>query len=107
MRLINWMTATPSPGKHFTEPSVTVPGQTLPLKVLLERYVRGGDVQVFPGVYDDVLPDNIEKMDVFERLELASALKSVVKTKVVKGLKPEPIPLPEPSADKEDQTSPA
>lgn len=58
-------------------PSLTVPGQTLPLRQLVERYIRGGDVEVFSGFYDegDDIPDNIERMSEIERLDYARDLK--------------------------------
>lgn len=62
---------------HFKGPSLTIPGQTLSLRDLLERYVMSGTVETHRGVYDSDLdlPDNIEKMDVFEKLDLAKNIR--------------------------------
>lgn len=59
----------------FTQPSLTVPGQTLSLRELLERYVVSGTVETHRGVYDMELPENFEKMDVFEKLDMAAQLR--------------------------------
>lgn len=55
------------------QPSLTVPGMTLSLKQLVERYTRGGNVAMFNPVYTDDLdiPDNLERMDPMERLDHA------------------------------------
>ncbi|AXL15344.1 hypothetical protein [Microviridae sp.] len=64
----------------FTQPSLTVPGQTLSLRELLERYVMGGQIEQFKGVYDgdSDLPDNLEQMDTFEKLDLARNLRESI-----------------------------
>lgn len=65
-------------GEIFTMPSKTVPGMTLGLPELLERYVRNPDsVARFTPVYsdDDDIPDNIERMDEMERIDLARDIK--------------------------------
>jgi len=66
-------------GEKFTLPSLTIPGQTLSLKELLEKYVRGQDVTVFEGVYnDDDIPDNLELMTEIERIDAARNLKDAI-----------------------------
>lgn len=70
-------------GEVFTKPSQTIPGQSMPLQDLLERYVRGQDVKVFSGQFgvDEDLPDGIENMDPFERAEYAQDLANAVANK--------------------------
>lgn len=55
-------------------PSQTVPGMTLSLRDLVERYTRGLDVQMFQPVYDgddDFMPPNLDKMTEIERIDLS------------------------------------
>lgn len=63
----------------FTLPSLTIPDQTLSLKDLLARYVRGQDVPTFEPVYIDDetgVPVNFEKMTIQDRLDLAKEVKN-------------------------------
>lgn len=61
-------------------PSLTVPGMTLSLQQLLEKYVQGGDVAMFPPVYaGDVIMPNIERMTVQDRLDLSRELAIAIK----------------------------
>jgi len=64
-------------GEVFTKPSQTVPGMVPDLRDLIDRYVRGEHVEQFNPVYidNDLVPDNFERMDVFDRAELAHELK--------------------------------
>jgi len=64
-------------GEVNTLPSCTIPDQALSIKEMLARYVRGQSVETFTPVYTDneFIPDNLERMDVFERAELAKQLK--------------------------------
>lgn len=55
-------------GERFFGPSLTIPDQSLPLKVLLERYTVGGEVELFPGVYSEDVPP-FEYMSTIERVE--------------------------------------
>lgn len=69
----------PSEGQIFTDPSLTIPGQSLSLRELLERYVISGTTETFKGTYtgeeETEIPDNIEKMDRMEKLDLARDLR--------------------------------
>jgi len=73
----NYSNYKPSKGEVFIKPSLTVPDQSLPLKTLLERYVRGGDVVQFPAVYTGE-DDNIEldKLSTIERVELLNEIRN-------------------------------
>lgn len=55
-------------------PSMTVPNMTLGLVELVQRYTRGFELPIQKGTYDDSEFGDIEKMDVFDRLELARAM---------------------------------
>lgn len=67
------------PGERNNAPSMTVPGQTLPIRTLVERYRRGADVAVFNGTYtedEDVV--GISKLDKVDRAQLALDVKHTV-----------------------------
>lgn len=60
-------------GEVNTEPSLTVPDMSLPLKTLITRYRRDG-TEFLEGVYtgdDPDLPDNFEHMDKMQRIDFA------------------------------------
>lgn len=66
-------TIKPDEGFGAFGPSQTVPDMALPLKTLLERYVRGQDVATFKTEYEteeeaENFPD-ISKMDKLERID--------------------------------------
>jgi len=65
----------------FSLPSMTIPGQTLSLKQLLERYVRGETITTFSPTFsgDDDLPDGIEKLDPMDRIDMARNIKAAIK----------------------------
>jgi len=75
-------------------PSKTVPGQTLSLKTLLERFTRGQGVETYTPIYDDsgTYPDNLERMDKMEKLELARGIKSKIKEVQSRPKPQKPIP---------------
>lgn len=66
-----------------TLPSQTVPGMTMSLRQLVERYTRGEPVPAFTPVFvgdDDVIPDNLERMDVQDKLMLSKDLADAIQT---------------------------
>lgn len=66
-------------GEVFTLPSLTIPGQSLSLQELLDRFVRGSDIPEFEGEFtEDPFLDNVERMDFDERAELRQQLSSVI-----------------------------
>lgn len=80
--IVNWQTY--SMGVHNAigetneKPSKTVPGMAESLHSLLARLVRGENVTVYPGTYtgdDESIPDDLERMDFSQRLELAGEIK--------------------------------
>jgi len=100
--LVNWSnyqgTSNPRTEPKNTEPSKTVPGMTLSLRDLLDRYIKGGSVAVFEGQYDAFdVPDNIERMDPMERLELSREIGASLEHHRTKPNKPLPAPQPEPA----------
>lgn len=86
--IVNWATYAEGdhnvPGERFTKPSQTVPGQTLSLKEIIERFVRRGEtLPSLGGVYageETDFPDDLERMDQLDRLELAQNLGSAIKS---------------------------
>lgn len=60
-------------GFEFKKPSLTVPGQVLPIRTVLDRFRRGQSVQSFNPVYNPDLPPGYEAMDKIERIEAARA----------------------------------
>lgn len=82
MKVINWRNYGGPKLTAFELPSLTIPDQTLSLKELLSRYVRGADVPVFEPVFIDDesgVPINLEKMTKQEKMDLAREQKEVVK----------------------------
>lgn len=56
-----------------TKPGLTVPGQILPIRTILERFRRGQSVQSFAPVYNPDVPPGYENLDPIERIEAARA----------------------------------
>lgn len=82
--IVNWYTASPAGGAHMNPvgevnnlPSKTIPGQTLGLAQLLERFARGENITTFQPVFSDDpdLPDGVENMSIFEKLDMSNAIK--------------------------------
>lgn len=59
------------PYRFSDKPSLTVPGQVLPIRTVLDRFRRGQSVQSFNPVYNPDLPPGFENMDKIERIEAA------------------------------------
>jgi len=59
-------------------PTLTVPGQVLPIRTIMDRFRRGQSVQSFTPVYNPDLPPGFESMDKIERIEAARAQKASV-----------------------------
>lgn len=82
--IVNWATyhlVHNREGERFSKPSKTVPGMAESLHSLLRRLVRGENVTVYEGVYtgeDEVVPDNLERMDFAQRLDLADELRGSI-----------------------------
>lgn len=53
--------------------SMTIPGQTLSLKQVQERFRRGQSVNVqsYPAVYNPLIPPGLENLNVLDRKDLA------------------------------------
>jgi len=92
--------------EQFTNPHQTIPGQSVPLKTLLERYTLGQDVKTFAPEYDGTgdVPINIERMDPMERLDAARQIKEAIEAH---RRKPAPQPAPDPHPKPEPPTPPA
>lgn len=75
------------------KPSLTIPGQTLSLKVLLERFTRGQHVETFTPVYDDgQFPPEIERMDKLDKLDYARQLREGIAEVQNRATRPKPSP---------------
>lgn len=82
--------------EEFHLPSKTIPGMTLSLKQLLERYTKGQDVTTFTPSYNDDpdIPAGIEKMDKFEQLDLARDIRAGIDDFRRKKETPKSVPAP-------------
>jgi len=71
-------------GEPKTElPSKTVPSQVLPLRTLVERYMRGQSVETFGGTYsEDESFADLDRLDATERLDY---LREQVKPAIERG----------------------
>lgn len=87
-------------------PSLTVPGQVLSIRTVLDRFRRGQSVQSFSPVYNPDIPPGFENMDKIERIEAARVQRSSVE-RMRKALSakqkrdsmpPAPVPASEPPA---------
>lgn len=73
MRIRTIFNTLPEEGERFTQPSLTVPDQTMSIREILNRYARGlpvGGSRIATFDEDDDLPD-IKTLDLTERQELA------------------------------------
>lgn len=60
-----------------TLPSKTVPGQDMPIKELVDRYVRGQNVETFTPTYTDEIDPQYFKMD---KQDAAMAARTLART---------------------------
>lgn len=58
-------------GYECKKPGLTVPGQTLSLRSVLDRYRRGQSVQTFSPVYNPEMPVGYENLTKIEKIEMA------------------------------------
>jgi len=96
----------PARGQTFVKPSQTIPGMVPSLRDLIERYTRGEGIEQFNPVYtdSDLIPDNLERMDVFERMQYSKDLKESIaferqklgRAKAEKTAEPNPVPEKKP-----------
>lgn len=107
MSYVNQATYVGATKEVNTSPSVTIPGQTLSLRQLLDRYVRGQSVEVFEPVYDDTMPEGIEHMDKFDRLDMAREIKTAIKRHQEKPAPQPPVPEPPAPAPAPDPPAPS
>jgi len=63
--------------------SITVPDQDIPLRTLLDRHLKGGQVTQYKPVYlddDQTIPDGFERMSVIDKAAMAKGLSDFVTT---------------------------
>lgn len=115
MRFVNAFTYVQPTGEINDLPSCTQPEMTMPLKEILARYTRGGEIATLTPVYQghddfDENPD-IMKMDAMERLQYAAELKQSIhdyqnrqqeSPPKTEQKEPVPDPKPEPAKASED-----
>jgi hypothetical protein len=65
-------------GERNVLPSLTVPGMTLSLRELLDKYVRGENVSMFEPIYSDdgSIPDDLERLSPTERIDMAREIRA-------------------------------
>jgi len=66
-----------------TLPSLTVPGMTLSLRDLVQRYTRGESVPTFTPQFhgdDELISQDLERMDVQDKLMLSKQLGNAIQT---------------------------
>lgn len=94
-KIVTWHSYVKPPGQVFTEPSLTQPDQSLSLKTLISRMVRGQDVTSHQPVFtDDPMMMEIAKMDAVERTQMAREVRSYVRKGVAPPPDPDPVPAP-------------
>lgn len=63
--------------------SITVPDQDIPLRTLLDRHLKGGQVTQYKPVYlddDQTIPDGFERMSIIDKAAMAKGLSDFVAT---------------------------
>lgn len=81
-------------GEWNTKPSMTIPDQTLSMKDLVDKYIRGEHVEVFQGTYSDEDFSEFDTMDKMEKLEYARQVGEVIQEIQYNANKPKPKPVP-------------
>lgn len=66
------------PKKDEPRKPMTIPGQVLPVRKILDRYRRGQSVTTFSSGYEPHLPAGVENLDKIERIELARKMQAEV-----------------------------
>jgi len=67
-------------GETLTGLSETIPGQGITPQQIVSRYVNGKALPQLNGVYNDnpMLPDNFERLDAVQRVQLAHQMRAIV-----------------------------
>lgn len=84
------------PGEICSGKSQTIPDQAMTIRQIIDRFVRGQDVQRFDAQYvdDPLLPPQFDRFDEIEKAEYAFEL-----GQALMGRKPKPDPKPNPVSD--------
>lgn len=81
-QIINWASysiGVHNPAKEVNDlPSETQPGMALTMRQLMDKYVRGQATFVPVYTDDPDIPDNIERMDNIDRLDMARDLRGYI-----------------------------
>lgn len=66
-----------------TLPSMTVPGMSMSMRELVQRFTRGEAVPTFTPQFhgdDQLIPENLERLDVQDKLMLSQQLADAIQT---------------------------
>lgn len=74
-----WHDYVPFEGTVFTEPSLTVPDQSMDLQTILSRYAHGIPLGA-PPIYEQTEFVNLNKMDLADREDLINSRKEELRT---------------------------
>jgi hypothetical protein len=104
----------PHVGEIHTKPSETIPGMTLGLRELVDRYtikdLREGKtgVAMFTPTYshDLDIPDNLERLDVQDKLEMAREIRGTISDYQQQKSAEKPAEKPAKPAKKEEEEQP-
>lgn len=81
-KIHKWLNYEPPQGQTFTQPSLTIPDQTLPLKDILARHSRGQPVIGNPAnpqyFDDDLLSVDIKTLDIVDRQNYIQFVKNEI-----------------------------
>lgn len=113
MKFKSQFTTLPTPGRTFTEPSKTVPNQSLSIREMQERYARGQSVPVQLMTEQEVVDGDFELTkvitdltDIDERQQRLDELQQKLADIKAKMKEPkEPTKQEEPSEAKEGETT--
>jgi hypothetical protein len=78
-KIVSSFNYVPEAGEVNNDPSLTVPGMSLTLKEIVERFVRTGELKGFDAVWngEEDFPD-ISKMDALEKLDYKRDLEQFI-----------------------------
>lgn len=63
--------AVPFKGYVTEKPSLTIPGQVMSLRTVVERYRRGQHIETFTPIYNPDFPPGYESLSKLDRLDMA------------------------------------
>lgn len=73
-----WESTDQTKGEVNNQPSKTIPGMTLSLRELVERYTMGAQVETFKPEYSEEDFSQFDNMDKLDKLEIASQIRQQI-----------------------------